>query len=153
MAVYLVQHGLSLPKTHDRHQALSRAGRAEVERIAVAARDYRIPVARILHSGKLRAQQTAEILCAHLAPAGGVAPLDDMGPNDDVIAFAERLDPESNDLYVGHLPFMGRLAAYLLTGTTQRPIIRFQNAGIVCLAQAEAFDGWVIKWALMPKID
>ncbi len=35
---------------------------------------------------------------------------------DDVAAFAASLNPDTNTLLVGHLPFMERMTAYLVTG-------------------------------------
>ena len=52
MALYLVQHGKSLPKDIDPDQGISETGRAEVERIAAVAANYGIRIARIAHSGK-----------------------------------------------------------------------------------------------------
>jgi len=53
---------------------------------------------------------------------------------------------------VGHLPFMERLTAYLITGSMERPVFKFQNSGIVCLDKPPNIMAWVIKWALMPHI-
>ena len=64
MALFLVQHGKSLPKDKDPKKGLSKEGTAETERIAEVARGYQIPVSRIVHSGKTRARQSAEILAS-----------------------------------------------------------------------------------------
>ena len=153
MSIYLVQHGLSLPKDVDPQKGLSDEGRADVKRIAGVAQGYGIQVAKILHSGKSRAQQTAEIFAEYLSPAGGVDRLDGLKPLDDVVPIASTLDPHSNTMYVGHLPFMERLAAFLLTGSHAKPVFKFQNGGIVSLYEEADLGSWVIKWALMPKID
>ena len=68
MALYLVQHGKSLPKDIDPEQGISDTGRAEVERIAVVAANYAVQIAGIAHSGKKRALQTAAIFCRRLRP-------------------------------------------------------------------------------------
>ena len=73
MALYLVQHGKSLPKDVDPDQGLSEEGIAETKRIADVASGYRVKVSLIRQSGKKRARQTAEILAEALNPAGGVA--------------------------------------------------------------------------------
>ena len=62
MALYLVQHGKSLPKDQDAEQGLSQEGMADVERIAGVAQGYGVRVRTIQHSGKKRARQTAESL-------------------------------------------------------------------------------------------
>jgi phosphohistidine phosphatase SixA len=61
MAVYLVQHGKSLPKEKDPAKGLSDTGRQETLKIADVAKMYQVPVSRIGHSGKARAEQTAQI--------------------------------------------------------------------------------------------
>jgi phosphohistidine phosphatase len=153
MSIYLVQHGLSLPKEIDPEKGLSEKGITDVERIADVAQGYRVQVATIVHSGKKRARQTAEILASRLEPPEGVAAVPGLRPMDDVVAFSARIESDSNTMYVGHLPFMERLAAFLLTGNYDKPVFKFQNGGIVCLYQDVDLQTWVIKWALMPKIE
>ena len=47
---------------------------------------------------------------------------------------------------------MERLTAYLITGSMERPVFKFQNSGIVCLDKVPDTESWVIKWTLMPHI-
>ncbi len=63
MALYLVQHGKSLPKDIDPDQGLSEEGVAETERIAEVAANYGVNVAHIKHSVKTRAHKTAANFC------------------------------------------------------------------------------------------
>jgi len=152
MALYLVQHGKSLPKDVDPDQGLSDDGIAETKRIADVARGYQVKVSLIRQSGKKRARQTAEILAEALTPAGGVAEVSGLKPLDDAAACAAALDAAANTMLVGHLPFMERLAAFLVTGSTDKPVFKFQNSGIVCLEKDPASGSWIIVWTLMPKI-
>lgn len=153
MALYLSQHGISLPKDQDPDQGLSETGIAEVQRIAQVAGHYRIHVQAIRHSGKKRARQTAEIFTESLVPEHGIAAIDGLAPLDDVTALAEKLDNQSDTMLVGHLPFMERLVSFLITGDIDRRIFKFQNGGIVCLDQDPESRTWFIKWTLMPHID
>ena len=66
VALYLVQHGKSLPKEEDPERGLSPEGLTEVEGIADAAKTNGIRVARIDHSGKKRARQTADLFASAL---------------------------------------------------------------------------------------
>ena len=152
MALYLVQHGKCLPKEIDQRKALSEEGAAEVKRIADVAAGYKVPVAHIVHSGKLRARQTAEIFHQVLHLKQGLGQREDLNPLDDVVSFARTIDADNHDMFVGHLPFMERLTSYLLTGSTDKPIFKFQNGGIVCLIMDPQTQHWIIKWALMPQI-
>ena len=152
MALFLVQHGKSLPKEIDPEQGLSDEGRAETQKIASAARERGVRIALIVQSGKKRAAQTAEIFAAALQPLGGMQKGDGLNPLDDVAAVAEKIDASEDLMLVGHLPFMERLASFLITGTVEKPIIRFQNSGIVCLDRDTGTDHWTIQWTLFPRI-
>jgi phosphohistidine phosphatase len=71
---------------------------------------------------------------------------------DDVAAFAATIDPDTNTMLVGHLPFMERMTSYLVTGSVDQPVFKFQNSGIVCLDQDPETKSWIIIWTLMPCI-
>ena len=150
MALLLVQHGKSLSKEVDPEQGLSDEGRAETGEIASAARERGLRIARIVQSGKKRAAQTAEIFASALQPASCVQQGAGLNPLDDVAAFAEKIDASEDLMLVGHLPFMERLASFLITGAADRPVIRFQNSGIVCLEKEAGADHWTVRWTLFP---
>ena len=114
------------------------------------AAGYDVGVRRIEHSGKKRALETAEIFCELLKPKLGVAQRDGLAPKDDVMPLARTLEPDSNLMLVGHLPFMERLVGQLVVGDPERRVFKFQGGGIVCLDRDEA--GWHIRWTLMPRI-
>jgi phosphohistidine phosphatase len=152
MALYLVQHGKSLSKDIDPDQGLAQEGIAETERIAGVAANYRVNVSHIKHSVKKRAHQTAEIFASALNPAGGIMEVAGLKPLDDVTTIAASLNPNENTMLVGHLPFMDRMASYLVIGSTDTPVFKFQNSGIVCLNKSSDSDSWVIVWTLMPNI-
>jgi phosphohistidine phosphatase len=152
MALYLVQHGRSLPRETDPEQGLSAEGVAGVERIAGVAAGYGVKVSRILHSGKKRALETAEIFGRYLEPAGGIEERGGLNPMDDVTSFANRVRSDENFMVVGHLPFMERLTSLLVAGAPEMRVFRFQNGGIVCLDKEPDGRYWFIKWTLMPEI-
>jgi phosphohistidine phosphatase len=152
MALYLVQHGKSLPREQDPDQGLSREGAADVERMAGVAKGYSVHVSGIVHSGKKRARQTAEIFAALLNPETGIREREGINPLDDVTAIAPSLRTDENIMLVGHLPFMERLTSFLVAGSTDRLVFKFQNGGIVCLDWNQETSSWYIKWTLMPRI-
>jgi phosphohistidine phosphatase len=152
MALYLIQHGKSLPKDQDPDQGLSEEGTIETQRIANLAQDYGVRVSQIRHSVKTRARQTAEILAGALKPQNDIQEISGIKPMDDVAAYAAKIDPDENVMLVGHLPFMERITSYLITGQIDQPVIKFQNSGIVCLDKDPETQSWVISWTLMPNI-
>jgi phosphohistidine phosphatase len=152
MALYLVQHGQCHSKDVDPDKGLTEEGRATATRIADVAKGYGVPVNGILHSGKKRARQTAEIFEAALTPPEGLHAKSGLGPLDDVTALAGLIDSKDNLMLVGHLPFMSRLCSWLVTGDPEMPVFQFQNAGIVCLKRLPDTNSWIIAWTLMPAI-
>lgn len=156
MAVFLVQHGISASKDTDPEKGLTGRGKSDTERIAQVARGYGIKVAKVVHSGKKRAQQTAEIYHDALSVKAPLEAVSGINPMDDVRGFAQTINPASAVMVVGHMPFMQRLVSCLTTGSDEIRVIQFQNSGIVCLDASEAGpDGkldWFIKWTLNPNI-
>jgi phosphohistidine phosphatase len=151
MALFLVQHGKNLSKDVDPEKGLSDEGKNEVEKIAGRAKEYGLIVSAIKHSGKKRARETAEIFAGYLEPRGGVEEMAGLAPLDDVTKLDFKA-PE-NLMLVGHLPFMEKLASYLITASSERPpVVKFQNGGIVCLDREPETGSWFIKGTLFPRI-
>jgi phosphohistidine phosphatase len=150
MALYLVQHAKALSGGAD--PGLSDEGKTDANRIATVARDYHVPVGGIIHSGRKRALETAQIYAIILGPGIPVEENPCMSPKDDIVGFAAGLDLSKNHMYVGHLPFMEKLTSYLVTGEASRPVFKFQNAGIVCIDLNQDTQTPVIIWSLMPHI-
>ncbi|MFE8031811.1 phosphohistidine phosphatase SixA [Thiohalocapsa marina] len=151
MRIYLTQHGEALPKDLDPQRPLSKQGRADVQRLATFLRQSGIRVERVLHSGKLRAEQTAALLAETLqtnAPEAqsGLAPADPVEPLASSLA-----DAPGDLLIVGHLPFLGRLVGYLLAADTERPLVDFKPSSMACLERAP--DGhWMLVWMIRPEL-
>ncbi len=155
MALFLVQHGISAPKDIDPEKGLSDFGREETNRIAQVAKGYKIPVQKIVHSGKKRAEQTAGIFHETLALEIPMKKNSGINPMDDARIFAATIELEENLMVVGHMPFMERLVSFLTTGSENCRVFKFQNSGIVCLDMESGEDNeadWFIKWTLNPNI-
>jgi phosphohistidine phosphatase len=153
MALFLVQHGKSMPKEKDPDQGLSKEGLTETQAMAEMAVENNIQVMRIIHSGKKRALQTAEIFMKALEPEAGIIKGAGLAPLDDVSVFASTLDNSENVMVVGHLPFMEKLVSHLVNGSLERPVVKFQNSGIICLDTEDASEPWFIRWAYYPRFD
>lgn len=152
MPLYLVRHGDAYTETADPDRSLTEAGKETVDGMGQRLAAFKIPVSQIFHSGKTRARQTAEILSHYLTGSERVAEIKGIHPYDDVTKIALSLDPTLNTMLVGHLPFMERLVSYLITGSMDQTIIKFQTGGIVCLDRIGQNGPWQIHWALMPKM-
>ena len=152
MRLALVQHGQAKPQEADAQRPLTPQGRQDVQKVAAFLKPLRLGVAAVWHSGKTRAAQTAEILAQAVAAERGVLQQDGLAPNDPVAPVAEMLSKTTADLMiVGHMPFMGKLAAALLTGDESAGLIAFQQGGVLCLQRGD--DGrWQVAWMIVPAL-
>jgi phosphohistidine phosphatase len=151
MALFLVQHGEAKQENKDPDRSLTDRGAEVVERMADLAARSGITVDEIRHSGKKRAEQSAAIFATHLKPPRGVTAVEGLSPNDDVTQFAESLHGDQDSIMiVGHLPHLSRLVGMLVTGNPNNVVVRFRNAGIVCLNQKEG--KWAIDWMMQPDL-
>jgi phosphohistidine phosphatase len=150
-SLYLVRHGDAKSEAEDPRRALTDEGRSSVEKMAIWAAGAGITVARIRHSGKLRAEQTAAIFAEHLHPPHGPVAVTGLAPNDDVRPIADLLARENEPvMLVGHLPFLGRLASHLVLGDAGCPIVHFPAAGFVGIGRQ---DGeWLVTCAMNPQL-
>lgn len=151
MAILLVQHGLAKSKEEDPDRSLNEKGILETRKTAAWLGTQSMDIMQIRHSGKKRAAQTADIFAAQTSLGQGAVEVPGLKPNDDVRGYSAQLQgPEGNIMIVGHLPFLDRLAGFLVTGDPERGIVRFVNSGIVCLERQQ--EQWAVVWAVVPQI-
>jgi phosphohistidine phosphatase len=146
--LYLVQHGQAKAESEDPERPLTDQGVDEVTRVASHCVERpAVRPTRVLHSGKTRARQTAEIWAGLLGI--NTEATDALAPNDDPAIWAERVDAEAKDLMlVGHLPHLARLTGLLLTGAAERTVVAFQPGGLVTLERTDT--GWEVSAVLPP---
>ena len=144
-----MRHGEALRASVNPQRPLSSEGRRNVEGIARLALARHVQVSVIYHSGILRAQETAEIMAAHLMPARHPAQLSGLLPEDDPSTLKGELEAATDSiLLVGHLPFLSRLAGLLVNGDPDRPAVDFLPATLVCCIRAASL--WKVGWRLEP---
>jgi len=151
MRVYLVQHGEAVSKEENPDRPLSEKGASDVRAVGDFLYQHaRFLIPEILHSGKLRAAETADMLARCLNAVYDTGP--DLQPNDDPGLWFEHLAARNKDvMLVGHLPHLERLASLLLCGEADRRVVAFRNAGIICLEKNEA-STWHLNWAFTPDL-
>ena len=152
MKLFLVQHGDALAKEVDPDRPLSEKGRQDINHMASFLKSSQVQIYKVLHSGKTRAAQTAEILSSALVSGASTDNIAGINPNDSVSAFAQQLGNFApNTMLVGHLPFMGKLVAYLLSKDENRPIVAYQPGSVVCLERVDK-DVWTLVWMVRPEL-
>jgi phosphohistidine phosphatase len=152
MKLYLLQHGEAVSKQEDPERPLSEHGEEDVRAVAAFLDEAGIKVSRVWHSGKRRAEQTAEIIAKAVLSRGTTERIDGISPNDPVVEFATDADVWSEDtLVVGHLPFMSRLVSLLTTGDADTLLVQYQPGSLVGLERVNA-ERWVIIGMIRPDM-
>ncbi len=147
---YLVQHGEAKRKEEDPQRPLTEKGRRDTEKIAEFLSRTGVKINRIVHSGKLRAKQTAEIIASKL----GVSSIEEdpsLEPLADPEIWVRKLGEIKEDIMlVGHLPHLSLLAGLLLAGSKDIQPVKFTYSGVICLEKTE--NAWKIAWMIIPDL-
>jgi len=148
MKLYLVRHGDYLVDASNPAGALSRKGKDNIQNLADFLKSSSIHVSSFFHSGKLRAQQTADLLSKSVVCNDKVTARSGLDPLDDVIPIANEIEAIEEDvLLVGHLPFLGKLVAKLIINDENRELVIFNPGTMICLEQV-GNKHWVINWIM-----
>jgi phosphohistidine phosphatase len=157
LEIYLIQHAKSKSKEEDSARPITDQGKKTVEMIGAHLARLGISFDRVFHSGKLRAEQTAEILVDNLKinvkveAHAGLDPLDRVEPITYWLSEQSRQGLRSVAI-VGHLPFLDRLASLLVAGNETSGVVAFQHAGVVRLAPKAEGQGYTVRWVLTPEL-
>jgi phosphohistidine phosphatase len=148
MKLYLIQHAEAKREEEDPSRPLTESGAGDAERVADLLNQMSIKIDRVLHSGKTRSLQTAEILARKLRARAERS--DALEPLADVDIWVTRLEKMDKDLMlVGHMPHLGKLCSRLLTRAGGLNV-GFKPGSVVCL-QREA-EGWTLVWMITPNL-
>ncbi len=151
MRAYLVRHGDAVPEHPSGDRPLSDLGRKEAQRMAEFLTAQGVGVASIVHSGKARAAQTAQLLNEGLFGDAELEVWSGLHPNDPVAPVGKRLRRLESDLMiVGHLPFMAKLAGHLVCGE-EDAILELHTTAVACLLRGED-DAWLLEWLTYPAL-
>ena len=154
MKIYLVQHADAVAKDADPARPLSDKGRLDCQRMASFLARSGVKAARVLHSGKQRALETALLLASVIGPGnmveeadGGLAPND---PTDRLMEAIQTWPRDEDVIVVGHLPFMNRMVSMLATGSEEAGAVDFEPGSVVCLQEND--DDWSVAWMVRPSL-
>lgn len=159
MHLYLVQHGSAVPKDEDPERPLSMAGRTSIQKAASFLARSQLNISGIVHSGKLRAAQTALLLSETLGKGRVIEEcLYPIGPNDSVDLLYDAVESgptaqmDGDKMVVGHLPFLSKLLSRLVCGDEFETVVHFKPGTIVALERGANGDGWTVIWVLSPEL-
>jgi phosphohistidine phosphatase len=122
-------------------------------------------IGRILHSGKLRAEQTAQIIADNSGYTITPESCSGISPNDNAAEFIEdqgliqsmgqeisqkisRENGGGNILIVSHMPFVSNLCSALLTGSTEVEF-DFTPGTLACLFYE--YEEWSMEYMIRPE--
>jgi len=153
MKLYLTRHGEAAESDTDSKRPLSKKGFDDINRIAQYHKTSGNKVSHVLHSKKLRAQQTAEILASEMLIGDNIEDCADINPNDPLEPLLQIITELHEDtLIVGHLPYMSYLVAHLLDQPEIVNEIRFTPGTMVCLELPKNKHGpWVLDNVVQPE--
>jgi len=144
MKIYLVQHGEALSEEIDPEKPLSPEGKTELEKLGTFLGKREFPISAILHSKKLRAKQTAEILGHYLKPQLKPEEHANLAPNDPIEPILDRI--EDGVMIVGHLPYLQKLSGHLIVHDQEASVIKFEYGKLFCLQQINGH--FAVDWGI-----
>lgn len=152
MLLYLVQHGQAVNESVNPERPLSSEGKTDVKHIASTLARAGAAPGKILHSGKTRARQTAEIFLGALTSKAIPTEISGIAPLDSVVDFAGRVSEMAEDTMIcGHQPFVGRLVSTLLAGDEDMPLVEYSPGSVACLERST--EGiWILCWLIRPEL-
>lgn len=144
MNVYLMRHGEAASGSSGEPELTAR-GVEQVAAMADWCSSQRIELESILHSSKLRARQTAEIVRSRIAAPCSLEERAGLKPDDDPFAVAALLEAATAPvLVVSHLPLLDCVAGLLVENDPHRVVVGFATAQLACFEKND--DGWTLAW-------
>lgn len=148
--LYLVQHGKAFDEKVDPERKLTPEGVAETTLVASYLAGIGVSVNGVVHSGKARALQTAEIFAKYLN-ARFIKAIDGLNPNDDPGIITGKLGELGDGvMIVGHLPHLSKLVSLLVVSNSSIQVVNFRYSGVLKLRYLG--ERWVIDWYITPEL-
>lgn len=137
MTLYLIRHAIaeehpSQPHLGDDGRILTAVGREKFAHQVIGLRRLEMTFARVVHSPKLRAVETAQLL-SPLSSTTESLPWLGLPPGPELLNWLAN-QPDSSIALVGHQPWLGQLCAWLVTGNPgQDAAFPFKKGGVSIL--------------------
>jgi phosphohistidine phosphatase len=150
MRLYCIRHGQAESSVLDNKRHLTDEGKMEIHAVGKFLAMQKISIVDLLHSPKLRAQETAEVLMTYVHPKTMKATAV-LSHEACVDTLAEHVrNWKQSTLLVTHMPLIASLVNTLLfRETLVWPVIDFQPGTITCLHRRRS--QWIVEWVVGPK--
>ena len=154
MKLYLVRHGDAVPESENADRPLSAKGDADIRALAAFIARSGARVARVIHSGRARARETAILFADVIGPGKIVEEAESgLGPDESTDLLARVADAMEEDLMVvGHDPFMTRMISRLAAGDENARLVALETGSVACLERGADGGAWTINWIAGPTL-
>jgi len=158
MLLYLARHGDAMSGRENKNRPLSEQGRISVDRVASFLARSQLGILGVIHSKKLRSQETALILSKGLGVGNivqeSIFPLE---PNDSIFPLYEAIQNANenfgrNQIIVGHLPYLEKLTGLLICRDQNQPVVKFDPGTVIALSRTSIEDTWSLDWIVKPRL-
>jgi phosphohistidine phosphatase len=152
MKLYCVRHGEALCAPDDSARPLSERGLADITKMARHLHHCGVKPGHIMHSPRVRAVQTAQIMASILGVEHVTQCDNGLDGIDPVAQITEQVPHWHDDtMLVGHLPFMSKLVSALVMHEEDHAMVNFAAGSVVCLDEYEQHR-WIVNWLLRPSM-
>ncbi len=138
MMLYIVRHGQAHSKQEDPERRLTLKGREDVRKVTLVLQKQNPAIDAIYHSGKTRAQETADIIYKQLGLHCLLMRKDHLNADDDIQGIYQKIKETSqNIMIVGHLPFVAKLTCQLICGQREGQTLPFSAGSMAVLKRKD----------------
>lgn len=152
MKLYCVRHCEAANSAEDPERGLTAQGMQDAEKLADYLKMQGEYIPHVMHSGKLRAQQTAECIASAVKAEQVTVHPEWLADDADVDVLAGMAESWlDNTMVVGHLPFMANLVSTLVVDVSDNmSLLSFSPGTTVCLQYVNE-GRWIIDWVMKPE--
>jgi phosphohistidine phosphatase len=162
MNLYLLRHGIAAAKDDpafelDSERPLTKKGIKKFRKAARGIERLGISFDTILSSPLVRARQTADLLAEILGQESSVDEIPALAPDsspEQLLSELSSVEGKEHVMLVGHEPFLGELAKFLLTRNNDSDGVIPLRKGGICRIDVDAVpptQPGQMHWLLTPK--
>jgi phosphohistidine phosphatase len=162
MNLYLLRHGIAAAKDDpafesDSERPLTKKGLKKFRKAARGIERLGVSFDAILSSSLVRARQTADIVAEILGQESIVEEIPALAPDsspEQLLSELSRLEGKEHLMLVGHEPFLGKLAGFLLMRRNDSDVQIPLKKGGICRIEIDTVpptQPGQMHWLLTPK--
>ncbi len=153
MKLYCVRHGEAVNAFENPERPLTLQGKEDIKILARSLASHGVQINHLIHSRRLRASQTAEILADALKPQKITEAKTGFDENDSIEDALEMIQHWQDDtMLVGHMPFMSHLVSALVVKNAHQTLVNYRPGTVVILEYSAGEGCWMIGGVVSPSM-